>query len=78
MENVKKADARLRAATIVSSLVLIGLVWYGIKTGKKVGFFILSIFVLAPSAAWLAFAVSGPMLQSPEETKEETETETKS
>lgn len=69
MESIKKTDARLRAATIVSSLVLIGLVWYGIQKGKKVGFFLLSIFILAPAAAWLTAAVSGPMIA--EETKED-------
>lgn len=70
--NLKNLDKRARAATIVSALVLIGLIWYGIQKGKKAGFFLLTIFVLAPAAGWLTAAATGPMIMEVPTTKEET------
>lgn len=74
----KKLDARLRASTIVSSLVLIALIAYGIKSKRKgIGYYLLSIFILAPAAGWLTAAISGPLLGTEAEpTKEEPKEET--
>jgi purine-cytosine permease-like protein len=58
----KKLDHRYRAASIVSSLVVIGLIVYGIKTKRKVGFYALALLFLAPAAGMITLAATGPML----------------
>ena len=76
----QKIDARLRASAIVSSLVLIALVWYGLKSKRKAGYYLLSIFILAPTAGWLTAAISGPLvidLKEEETAEPETEETTK-
>ena len=75
----KKLDARLRASAIVSSLVLIGLVIYGLKSKRKAGYYLLSIFILAPTAGWLTAAVTGLLVidLKEEENTEPTEETTK-
>lgn len=60
--NKKNLDRRYRAASIVSSLVVIGLIVYGIKTKRKAGYYALSLLFLAPAAGMITLAVSGPML----------------
>ena len=62
----KKIDIRLRAAILVKVVLLVALIWYGIKSKRKLGYYLLSIFVIGPAAAWAVFAVSGPILRDEE------------
>ena len=73
--NVKKIDLRVRIAILVKIAVLIALIWYGIKTQRKVWYYLLSIFVIAPVPGFAVFAASGPILELNAAPEEKTETD---